>query len=167
LVRAGDFELTGWYRIGRVAILSVEDKLGIVYDPDLWKGDVYPVLFNPSMFAFAAAAAPAQTPQNPMNMVWMILIMLGAMYFIMLRPKKREQDERRKMLAALKKGDRVVSIGGIHGKVAEIHDSQNAVSVEIAPKIVIKFNRTAIAEIERRDARSEADAEKPSLESAQ
>ena len=78
------------------------------------------------------------------QMIMLMVLMGFFLWFIVLRPQKKEKQERQKKLDSVKKGDHVITIGGIHGKVAELHPSQNAVSVEVCPKTVIKFSKMAI-----------------------
>jgi len=92
----------------------------------------------------------AKKPQDPTIMVWYILmfVFIGvAFYFIMVRPSKKEQSDRNKTLAQLKKGDKVVTIGGIHGTIAEIEDSGKTVILEVAKNVRIKFLRSAISSV--------------------
>jgi len=67
-------------------------------------------------------------------------------YFMVLRPQSRERKERDRMLGAVKKGDRVVTNGGIQGKVVDL--DKETVTLEVAPKVQIKFARWAIHTVE-------------------
>jgi preprotein translocase subunit YajC len=67
-------------------------------------------------------------------------------YFMVLRPQNRERKERDRMLGAVKKGDRVVTNGGIHGKVTDL--DEKTVTLEVSPKIQMKFARWAIHTVE-------------------
>ncbi len=73
-----------------------------------------------------------------------ILIIL-IMYFLMIRPQNKKQKETQKMLDALKKGDKVITIGGIHGTVSNVKD--DTVTVKVDDNCRIEFNRTAIASV--------------------
>ncbi len=66
-------------------------------------------------------------------------------YFFLIRPQNKKQKETEKMIAALKKGDKVVTIGGIHGVVATTKEHTIIVKVEDGAKI--EFNRSAIATV--------------------
>jgi preprotein translocase subunit YajC len=77
---------------------------------------------------------------------YMTFIMLGLMivvfYFFMIRPQMKRQKELRKFREALKKGDKVVTTGGIYGTVAEIKD--DAIMIEIADNVKIKVDKSAV-----------------------
>ena len=57
------------------------------------------------------------------NQLVMIVLMIGVFYFFMIRPQMKKQKELKKFRDALKPGDKVVTIGGIHGKILEISDN--------------------------------------------
>ncbi len=64
------------------------------------------------------------------------------MYALIIRPQQRQQKEQKKMLAAVKKGDQIVTSGGIHGRITGITD--NVITLEIADRVRIKLNKSAI-----------------------
>lgn len=73
--------------------------------------------------AYAApAAGPAAEGTNPLHFFVMMSLVMVVFYFFMIRPQQRKQQETQKQVAALKKGDRVVTIGGIIGVVASIQN---------------------------------------------
>ena len=57
------------------------------------------------------------------NQLVMIVLMIGVFYFFMIRPQMKKQKELKKFREGLKAGDKVVTIGGIHGKILEIYDA--------------------------------------------
>lgn len=57
------------------------------------------------------------------NQLVMIVLMIGVFYFFMIRPQMKKQKELKKFREGLKAGDKIVSIGGIHGKILEVTDS--------------------------------------------
>ncbi len=65
------------------------------------------------------------------------------MYAIIIRPQQRQQKEQRAMVAAVERGDMVVTSGGIHGKVTGVSD--DLLTVEIAERVRVKLNRSAVA----------------------
>ena len=64
-------------------------------------------------------------------------------YFMILRPQQKRTKERQKMLESIKRGDKVVTSGGMHGKVVSI-DEKSAL-IEVDDNVKLKFERTAIA----------------------
>ena len=73
-----------------------------------------------------------------------VLIIL-VFYFLILRPQKRRQKEREKLLTGVQRGDKVVTSGGIHGTVEGIED--NIVLVKIADNVKVKMEKSAISTI--------------------
>jgi preprotein translocase subunit YajC len=57
------------------------------------------------------------------NQLVMIVLMIGVFYFFMIRPQMKKQKELKKFREGLKPGDKIVTIGGIHGKILEIADT--------------------------------------------
>lgn len=74
-----------------------------------------------------------------------LLVPVAIFYFLLLRPQQQQQKKRRELLGALNKGDKVVTIGGIHGTITEI--DEKAVSLRVAEKVEIKVNRSAIGTV--------------------
>jgi preprotein translocase subunit YajC len=75
------------------------------------------------------------------------LILMGAMfaifYFLLIRPQQKKSKDHRQMLSNLKKGDRVVTSGGIHGRITGMDES--TLTVEIAEKVRVKVTRSNVA----------------------
>jgi len=67
-------------------------------------------------------------------------------YFLIIRPQKKKQKETQRMLDDLKKGDRVVTIGGIHGVVQNVRES--SVILKVDENCKVEFSRSAIASME-------------------
>ncbi|MBB3109926.1 preprotein translocase subunit YajC [Paenibacillus phyllosphaerae] len=70
------------------------------------------------------------------------VLMFAVFYFLLIRPQQRKQKQRSAMLNAVKKGDKVVTIGGMHGTIHEITDDTIVLRVNDATKIT--FDRSAI-----------------------
>jgi len=75
------------------------------------------------------------------------LIMMGAafivMYFFMIRPQQKKQKDQKKFIEELKKGDAVVTIGGLHGKIHELDELTITLEVDRGTKL--KFDRASIS----------------------
>jgi preprotein translocase subunit YajC len=90
-----------------------------------------------------AQAAPAGGSQSMLgNPLFMILAMFAVMYFLVLRPQSKKQKELQKMLAELKKGDDVVTSGGIIGKVSGIKD--NELTLQVQEGVRIRVLRSSV-----------------------
>ena len=72
----------------------------------------------------------------------MIGLMIVVFYFFMIRPQTKKQKELKKFRETLKAGDKVVTIGGVHGKILEVNDSTVLVNSEGSK---IRFEKSAIA----------------------
>lgn len=73
----------------------------------------------------------------------MIVIMFVFFYFFMMRPQKKQQQQRQEMLSGLKKGDKVVTIGGLHGVIDKVDRQSNTVDLDL-DGIYLTFNLSAI-----------------------
>ncbi|MEG0552067.1 MAG: preprotein translocase subunit YajC [Carnobacterium sp.] len=71
---------------------------------------------------------------------------MGLMYFMMIRPQKKAADKTKNMLSSMKKGDGVVTIGGLHGVIDEINETDKTVVIN-CEGIFLTFERRAIARI--------------------
>jgi preprotein translocase subunit YajC len=91
------------------------------------------------------AAAPApQQPNALLSFLPMILI-FGIFYFILIAPMRKRQKKTQAMLSQLKKGDAVITNGGIYGRISAIDDSTNTVILQVADQVKIKIARSALA----------------------
>jgi preprotein translocase subunit YajC len=66
-------------------------------------------------------------------------------YFMIIRPQQKRAKERKKLLESMKKGDKVITSGGIYGTIAGI--DENTVLVQIADNVKVKLDRSSIATI--------------------
>ncbi len=73
-----------------------------------------------------------------------IILMFGIMYFFMVRPQMQRQKKEKQFRTALKKGDKIVTTSGIHGKIVEFNDKDNTCTIETGAG-KIKFERSAIS----------------------
>ena len=75
-----------------------------------------------------------------------IVAIFAIMYFLMIRPQQKQRKETQRMLAELKKGDRVVTIGGVHGVIQSVREG--SVILKVDEDCKIEFSRSAIASME-------------------
>ena len=87
------------------------------------------------------AAGAQAAPQTGMGSFWvMILLLFGVMYLFMIRPQRKQQKEMEKFRNELKKGDKVVTAGGIYGVVEEIKDRSVLIKVDGEVKLRVDKN---------------------------
>jgi preprotein translocase subunit YajC len=71
-------------------------------------------------------------PADGLTQILMLVVPIGFLfYFFMIRPQRREQAQRRAMLDAIKKNDRVVTIGGIYGIVTNVHREADEATIKV------------------------------------
>ncbi len=102
-----------------------------------------------AMAAPEASSAAGSTGSMMTTFVTFGLIIV-IFYFLIIRPQKKRDKETKEMLAAIKKGDKVVSIGGIHGTVVAVKET--TVVVKVDDNTRIEFSRNAISSIVNRKA---------------
>ena len=94
--------------------------------------------------AYAQAAGSAGAGAAFAQFIPLILI-FAIMYFLMIRPQQKKLKQHREMVGALKKGDHVVTQGGIIGKVAAVRDDE--IEVEIATGVKVRLVRTSVSQV--------------------
>ncbi len=75
-----------------------------------------------------------------------LILIFGIMYFLLIRPQQKKLKNHQAMVAALRRGDQVVTQGGLIGKVAKVKDD-NEVDVEIADGVKVRVVRSTIAQV--------------------
>ncbi|HEX2954633.1 MAG TPA: preprotein translocase subunit YajC [Bacillota bacterium] len=90
-------------------------------------------------------AAPAQNAAQGLGTFLPIILMFGILWIFMIMPQRKQQKARQAMLAGLKKGDKVITAGGIHGEITELDEEE--AKVRIADKVEIRVNRAAISKV--------------------
>ncbi|MFA7232314.1 MAG: preprotein translocase subunit YajC, partial [Victivallaceae bacterium] len=93
----------------------------------------------------ATATTPAANAQNPFVGMLPIIVIFGVMIFFMIRSQKKQAQKRQTMLDSIKKGDRVVTAGGICGTVDEV--KEKTYMVEIADKVKVEVAKSGVSGI--------------------
>jgi preprotein translocase subunit YajC len=81
------------------------------------------------------------------------IAIIAIFYFLIIRPQNKKQKETQRMLGALKKGDRVVTIGGIHGVIQTVRE--HSVILKVDDNVKLEFNRSAISSVEAKEEKSD------------
>lgn len=95
-------------------------------------------------FLISSAWAQAEGGQpSPIPSLVMLVVIFALFYFMFIRPQQKRAKEHRNMVAELKKGDEVISNGGVAGTITAI--GENFVSLEVADNVEIKIQKQAVA----------------------
>jgi preprotein translocase subunit YajC len=110
---------------------------------------------------YAQEQAPAGESSQPQGMFPgsffpFLILMFAVMYFLMIRPNQKRERERRAMLNAIAKGDKVITTGGICGTVVGVNDKTVVLKVSDEPVTKIEFLRTSVAQVAKQDASATA-----------
>lgn len=103
-------------------------------------------MFDPSALLLANESTPANPSGLFGNPMVLFILLIGVFYFIVLRPMKKQEEQRKQKLAELKRGDRVVLTGGLLGRISRIDD--DIAIVEIAEKVKVRVLKKDIADFE-------------------
>jgi preprotein translocase subunit YajC len=90
-------------------------------------------------------AQGADAGSSMISTLVMFAFIIGIFYFMIIRPQQKRSKEREKLLSAIKKGDKVVTSGGLYGTVAGL--DEKTVLIEVADNVKMKFERGAIASV--------------------
>ena len=75
-----------------------------------------------------------------------LLLIFGIMYFLLIRPQQKKMKEHQAMVNGVRRGDKVVTAGGMFGKVVKVHD-EGEVEVEIADGVKVRMVQSTIAQV--------------------
>ena len=97
-----------------------------------------------STFSILAKQAGGGILNNPLVMIGLMIVMF---YFLLIRPQKKQRQEQEARIAAMSKGDKIITIGGMHGIVH--HISKDTVNIKISEGVFVPFNKASIATVEK------------------
>jgi len=106
----------------------------------------------PAAPAAGAAGAPVHQPPSGAAMLTSLIpfaLIFVVFYFLLIAPQRKQQKELERMLAALKKGDRVVTSGGLHGTIVDFKETERTVVLEIASGVRVTVSRSAVTSVKR------------------
>lgn len=76
-----------------------------------------------------------------------LILIFGIMYFFLIRPQQQKLKEHQAMVANLRRGDQVVTQGGLLGKVTKVKEDANEIEVEISSGVTVRVVRATIAQV--------------------
>ncbi len=87
-----------------------------------------------------------------------LILIFVVMYFILFRPQRKKEQERRRMLEALRKNDHVTTIGGIKGVITSVKEDEIVLRVDDAKDVRLKFSRSAISRVRKSSEGEDSEA---------
>ena len=112
------------------------------------------------MLQFLETTTDAVNPTGGgMYTIIMLAVMIGIMYFLMIRPESKRKKEAEAMRSAMKVGDEIVTIGGITGKVVQVKDDKFVIETG-ADQVRIEFAKWALSSNETASTRAKEEAKK-------
>jgi preprotein translocase subunit YajC len=98
------------------------------------------------ILAQVQTGSPAPVPGGGIGSFFVPLILIFViMYFVMIRPQKKRQEQQQKLISSLKTGDRVVTNAGIHGLISNVKES--TVLLKVADNVKIEIDKSAITNV--------------------
>lgn len=73
------------------------------------------------------------------------ILMFAVFYFVLIRPQQQQQRKRREMLDNVKVGDKVITVGGIHGEITAVKEDE--VTLRVADKVELRVNRQGVGQV--------------------
>lgn len=86
---------------------------------------------------------------NPMAMFLPLILIFIVFYFFIIRPQKKKEDDRKKMIEAVRKGNRVITVGGVHGTVTQVDETSVLVQVDNNTKL--RIEKSALSSVVGKD----------------
>lgn len=99
------------------------------------------------MLFLLQAAGKQSSPGGMLSMLLPFILMFVVMYFLILRPQKKKERERKALLSRIKRNDRVVTAGGVHGVITSVRENEIILRVDDAKDVKIKVDRSAIVTV--------------------
>ena len=114
-------------------------------------------LMNPFISVAYAQSADGASGSAFFQFIPLILI-LGVFWFLIIRPQQKKQKEHQRMVESLRKGDKIVTNGGIFGTIVKVGDDR--LTIEIANKIQIQLERHQVSRMDKKTGVNKDDEEK-------
>ena len=93
------------------------------------------------------APAGGEGAANPFALWLPIILIFAIMYFLIFRPQAKKQKQQRMMIEALKKGDKIITAGGIYGVIVGVKEKENTILVKIDDNTKIELTKGSVAQV--------------------
>ena len=89
----------------------------------------------------------AKTGNPMMQFLPLMIIMFAVMYFLIIRPQKQKEKKRQEMISNVRKQDRIITAGGVHGVVVTVKENDVIVRIDDAKDVKIKVDKSALTSV--------------------
>ncbi len=120
----------------------------------MWTLPLWMLAWFPLGIAPAHAQAAAGGSGGILLQLMPLLLIFAVFYFLLIRPQQKKMKEHREMLLSLKRNDRIVTAGGIVGRITNVRDNSDEIEVEIAPNVRVIVVRGTISSVIRPEGSS-------------
>ena len=101
---------------------------------------------NTLLFVFGmAGSGQGGEGGNPLGMFLPMILIFGIMYLLIFRPQAKRQKEHKRMLEEVKKGDKILTAGGIYGTVEGLVEKEGAIIIKVDDNVKLKITRSSVA----------------------
>lgn len=100
-------------------------------------------MFITPAYAQAASGGPA----GDTSFILMMLVVMGIFYFLLIRPQTQRQKEHRELVSRVRRGDTVVTSGGMVGKVTRVTDNSDEIEVELADNLKVRVIKSTLMDV--------------------
>lgn len=111
--------------------------------------------------AFAQDAVAPASPTNGLASMLPLILIFFVFYFLVIRPQSKKMKQHQEMVTSLKKGDKVITGGGIYGSITKVHDNSDTIDVEITTGVVVKVVKSTVISRPDQDVTKPATAPQP------
>lgn len=118
-------------------------------------------IFSSAFAQVSGSTAASAEPNAIMNLLPLLLI-FAVFYFFLIRPQQKKLKEHETLVNSVKRGDEIITGGGILGKISKIEEGSNIVFVEIAEGVIVRVNKATIIDVAKSSAPAEKDLTKSS-----
>ena len=98
-------------------------------------------------WSFALLLQEATSPLGGLGMFLPLLLIFVVFYFFIIRPQQKREKKRKAIIEAIRKGDRVITAGGIHGKVHQVEEGGTSVLLDVDGGIKLRVEKQSLASV--------------------
>lgn len=97
------------------------------------------------MYDLLLAGPPPEGGANPLVTFLPLILIFVVFYFFIIRPQRKKEQQRKEMIEAVKKGDKIITIGGVHGTVTQVDETSLLAQVDTNTKL--RIEKSAVASV--------------------